>query len=468
LTGFAQRRFASYLDRTAASRSGAAAKFARWLPWARHTLLAIVDQGLVSGSNFVMGVLLARWLLAGEFGAYALAFSVFLLVAGFHQNLLLSPLSVLGASMYGARTRDYLGAVLWIQAAFGAVAAVGLLLAAWVAARLHQGDLASALAGLAIASPCVLLFWLARGAHYLELSPGPAAKSASLYAISMLAGLAVMHRYQSLSPFSVFVLTGFGSLAVSYSLLRRLRPIIRASQRSVTVRSVWREHWNYGRWELGTGIVYWVGENISMVFTGAVLGLSEVGAFKALTSLSLPAIHIVVAVGRLVQPHLSRLPASGGTDSLGRSVRTIALLLLGGSLVNLAIMTLFHGPIFRLLYGGKFMEYAHLVPLVALGLVFYAGYQAYCGGSRALQSPASLLGAYSVSMAVSVVFGIPAVRWFGLTGILVNGAVSGFALFAMGAFLFHRKLRSAARRPAPAGGDSMEFDAVPVLSSVKE
>ena len=38
---------------------------------------AVLDQALISGSNFIMGILLARWMVPDEYGAYSLAFSVF-------------------------------------------------------------------------------------------------------------------------------------------------------------------------------------------------------------------------------------------------------------------------------------------------------------------------------------------------------------------------------------------------------
>src|ERR1700691_3728197 len=53
-------------------------KFARWITKGG---LAILDQGLISGSNFLIGILLARWLMPEQYGAFALAFYVFLLLS---------------------------------------------------------------------------------------------------------------------------------------------------------------------------------------------------------------------------------------------------------------------------------------------------------------------------------------------------------------------------------------------------
>ena len=77
----------------------------------------MVDQGLISGSNFLIGVLLARWLAPPQFGAYAVAFSLFLSVAMVHQALLLEPQRVFGPSLYQDKHREYLGILLCFHAA---------------------------------------------------------------------------------------------------------------------------------------------------------------------------------------------------------------------------------------------------------------------------------------------------------------------------------------------------------------
>ena len=61
------------------------------LPWLKKGSLAVADQALISGSNFLIGILLARWLPPEQYGAYALAFSAFLLVSLSYQSLLLEP-----------------------------------------------------------------------------------------------------------------------------------------------------------------------------------------------------------------------------------------------------------------------------------------------------------------------------------------------------------------------------------------
>src|SRR5260370_17857789 len=70
------------------------------VPMAPKGGLAVLDQGLISGSNFLVGILLARWLAPEEYGAYALPFAIFLLLSFVSQSLCFGPVSPFRAPPY--------------------------------------------------------------------------------------------------------------------------------------------------------------------------------------------------------------------------------------------------------------------------------------------------------------------------------------------------------------------------------
>src|SRR5690349_15415299 len=73
---------------------------AQALTWVARSAAAFVDQLLTSGSNFLGSILLARWLGASQYGAYALAFSVFLLLSSVYGSLVIDPMPIFGPSVY--------------------------------------------------------------------------------------------------------------------------------------------------------------------------------------------------------------------------------------------------------------------------------------------------------------------------------------------------------------------------------
>ena len=96
----------------------------------------MLDHGLISGSNFLLGVLLARWLEPQQFGTYNLAFSSFLLISVVYQALVLEPQSVFATSTYRHEPRQYMGSLLRLH---GILVFSALFLAFAAAALLTHG-----------------------------------------------------------------------------------------------------------------------------------------------------------------------------------------------------------------------------------------------------------------------------------------------------------------------------------------
>src|SRR5271165_2611245 len=150
--------------------------------WFAKGGLAVIDYGLISGSNFLLGILLARWLTPSEYGAYALSFSFFILAGFLYQSLLLEPLSVFSGTLFRDNLRGYLKTTLWIHWELSLAMCLLLGTAAVVTSVIgHSPVLAVALAGMTVATPFILMHGLAKRSFYLRLSPGPAAFASTFY-----------------------------------------------------------------------------------------------------------------------------------------------------------------------------------------------------------------------------------------------------------------------------------------------
>lgn len=409
----------------------------RSIPWVWKGSLAILDQGLIAGTNFLLNILLARWLAPEQYGVYALAFAGFLFLAALYDALLLEPMAVLGPVAYQSRRREYLGALLGIQGGLG-VAVLVLLGTTAAVGRAYSLDLTRALAGLAVAAPCILLFWLARGACYLDLAPGTAVRGALLYAAVVLGGLWVVYRGGRLSPFSAFLLMGGGSLVVALFLLARCRPTVKSVTDRTEWAGVWKRHWAWGRWELGASVVNSLTQNISYVLAGAFLGMAEVGALKALMNLALPVNHTTMALRRLAQPYVSGVSGEQGYPAARGWVRKIGWLFAAGGLLYFAAISGWREPVLRLLYGGNFTAHVELVPWVALCVAISSSAYGFMVGLRAVQRPASILLVHGVEAVVLVGVGLPATWLYGLPGMIGAGVASSLSRLVMSAVEFRR------------------------------
>lgn len=60
----------------------------------------MTDQALFAGANFLVSILLARWLKPAAYGAFSLAYAIFLLLGTVHTGLWTEPMLVYGSGRY--------------------------------------------------------------------------------------------------------------------------------------------------------------------------------------------------------------------------------------------------------------------------------------------------------------------------------------------------------------------------------
>jgi O-antigen/teichoic acid export membrane protein len=431
-------------------------KGAQILHWAKNATLAVTDQALISVSNFVLSVILARLLGANEYGAYTLAFSVFLLLANVQYALVLEPMSVLGPSLYWENRHEYLGLLIWVQIVAG-ITLVGVLtiVGALLAWTHFDHALVSAFKGLAVAAPCILLFWLARGACYLFLRPSRAVAGSVLYALCVASGALALCWGNWLSSSSVFLIMGAGALLAGIYVLTTLKPVLASG--ILCVRRVTSDHWDYGRWALATGGVQWLSSDIWYLITGAEIGLAAVGALRAILNFFLPLSHILGALRRLVQPVFAAVMSRGSSGAM-LAVKQLSWAFTAVVICYCVAVAISSKALFRYLYAGQFLDYAFLVPWVCFSVLLTGAYAACGVGLRALRAPASVFVADCFG-AVMVLLGLPAAKFFGLPGVVAASSLPPVVTLISTAFLFRRKVRGAvaghgSRLPRPAAASA--------------
>src|SRR5436305_13782700 len=77
----------------------------------RHWLVALVDQGLVSGMRFLATILVGRYCGPEELGTYSLAFSLLVLGGCFQEAMITTPYAVFGQRLRTRSRTAYAGAV---------------------------------------------------------------------------------------------------------------------------------------------------------------------------------------------------------------------------------------------------------------------------------------------------------------------------------------------------------------------
>lgn len=415
----------------------------KFMPWVTKGGLALLDYGFFSGSNFLLGILLARWLPPEQYGAYALAFSIFILVTFLYQALLLEPLSVFSGTTYRANLRGYLKSNVWLH--WGVSAVICLLLGGTaVAAKVwwHSPASAMAFAGMTAATPFILIHALGRRSFYLKLSPGPAAFGSFFYLLLTVGGAFLVYRMGRLSAFSAFLVMGFAAMVGGFIMVVQLHAKLEPATAPMHLHETWAKHWEYGKWALGTCIVGWIPTYVYIPLVSKFSGLAVAGELRALMNLGGPVLQTYAALSMLFLPYAARLQGEEGQKSTIALTRKLAALFVVGALAYWVVLIPLRRPIFNLLYAGKYMDAASLLPLFAAETIIWSAALGPAIVLRAMEYPRSLFFANGAASVVAILFGIPATRYFGLRGVIWSMVAANVLYVAVAFILLERKVAS--------------------------
>jgi len=389
-----------------------------------------VDQGLVSGAGFLLSFLLARWLSSEAYGAFAVAFATLLFLSGFHNVLLLEPMSVMGPARYSNQASAYLAAQLKIHKLLGSLLAGALLLTALLMKLLEANrELAMATAASAFALPFFLMLWLVRRMAYMVQRPAIAGWASAGYFLLTLFGLLVLHTRNVLTPTTAFFVLGSAGLLSVALPLRQLGMLGARTVDPCSWRAVAQENWNYGRWLVLSTALFSVAAQIQTYLVAGFLGLGAAGIFRAMQVPSLVMTQIVIAVGLLVLPSMSYEFGLGQLAQLRKKAvlasAFVTLLALGYA----AFLALFADSIEHLLYGGKYSGYVRLIPILGLVPVCTGLAIGFSMAVRASQKPHFDLVANAISAPAGLITAAVFIKLWGLNGAALS-LVAGFAAYA--------------------------------------
>jgi glycosyltransferase involved in cell wall biosynthesis/O-antigen/teichoic acid export membrane protein len=405
-------------------------RFVGLLPMLGKGSLALFSQALISGSNFVISIFLARWLAPGQYGSYTLVISLFFFLSGFHNALLLEPMGVLGPARYRGCLPAYLGKLVRLHFAIAlvlmALVAIGAS-AVPLLSRVH--GLSDAMWGACLAIPWILFFWFLRQAAYLDLRSDLAARAASAYAVVVLSMLFFLRFSSRLTPFSAFLTQAVASVIAGIFLMAWIRPRLFSPPDTVGMLTIWTQHWRYGRWIAVTTLVYWLSGQAFYFIAAALLKMEDVGTVSALQNFVAPLSQFVTACSLLLLPWASARFATRDGASFERAIKRISLMFVAAGLVYFASMVVFGRWLTLFFYHGKYVQSAGLIPVLALSTALIAAAQGPAIGLRAMQVPSRVFFGYSVAAAFSIPAGFALTHYWGLVGNVLGMAASSLCFF---------------------------------------
>jgi len=380
--------------------------------------IALADQALISGVNFITAILLARFLGLNEFGVYALAFLGVELLHTFQHSLIIAPMMSLLPQIDESDRRQYLDALIVGQLLFAVllvIAAIGVIvLVAWIVTDWHGRELLWPFVTTAFA--CQLQMYVRRhmfatGANWAGLISDvlryPTQMAILYYLLTtttMDAGLC-LYVVAGCSAFATLVALGF------------LRPI---NWELHFFQSVLIRHWRFGHWYLGSELMRWSTGQLYMVVAGVLLGAAAVGAMRA-TQNFVGACHILkLGLENVVPIRASAHFKGGQMPALVRYLKRVSLF--SGGTVALFLFVVAIAPEFwlELIYGQTYAEYGHLVIWWAAIYLLSFFHTPLQFGLRAVEDTRAIFQAQAVLAVWTVISAYPMIHQLGIIGAMAG------------------------------------------------
>lgn len=272
------------------------------LKWGKRFVFTIIDQGLFSSTNFLLNIMLARWLPPDEYGAFAIAFTVMLILSGILGSLIYEPMMVFGSTQFSGLFPIYIQRLGFIQLAM----VIFLSCLSILTVFFLTGPIKIAILWMAISMPFTLSFWFFRQACYLESRSTLAAVASSIYFATITGGVILIKSENLLSLVNVYLLQALASMLgviiISYNLLKGTSQM----ENKIPFRQIINIHWNYGRWILPASLVNSSANLLITPLIGIFRGLGETGVYKAYLNLITPLSQLITAFNLYFLPRLSR------------------------------------------------------------------------------------------------------------------------------------------------------------------
>lgn len=393
---------------------------------ARGGYMAALDQGIISLSNFLATILLARNVSPTELGVYGVGFIALRLVRALQEGLIVQPLNVFGAGMKPSAFSRYVTSVSFLQILLSLGSAALAAGTGWLMTALGNDTAGPALFALWSSFLWWLLHEFLRRVLYTR---GTVLQALIITAVSNAVRLTLMVWW-----INDATLTGLDGLyAIAWGSLAGILPGLWFTRKYWTkqpynILQTWRHNWDFGRWVTGGILANWVSVEFYPVLTAGMVSFAAVGAYRALQNIVAPIHMLLRALDTYLTPRAALNYRKKGFTELSRTLRltykvtfipVIGLLILG---------ILLRDQLLNLLYGDTYLEYSQGLLLMSLYYALLYAYWPLQSVLKAARLSRPIFIANVAAIGTMFTIGILAIRVWDVYGTIAGQALNALVI----------------------------------------
>jgi O-antigen/teichoic acid export membrane protein len=379
---------------------------------------ALTDQAVVSATNFLTNVMLARFMGLREFGIFALAWMSVLFVNSLQFALVIAPMMSIGPKQAEKDRPSYFGAVVFQEL----VLVLFSFVLVFSGLRLFGGDIRHVdvrhlALPLAFSAFAYQMQDFVRRYFFATAKSRYAFLDDALSYLTQLPILFLLHkvgRLNSVAALWAMAGTSLFGLAVGWLWVEPLH------FQWARIKAVTSHHWKLSRWLGVSALLQWTSGNLFVLAAPVYYGAAAAGVLKASQNL-MGVTHVwFQGLDNVVPVETARRLHEGGVRSMLAYTRSILFKWGGLTLMFAVVMGAAPGLWLRLVYGPQMVQYGYILRLYALlyVLVFIGG--PLRAGLQAIEFTVPIFWSYLAMTTFSFALAVPMAKWLRLNGVMIG------------------------------------------------
>ena len=400
---------------------------------AAASMLAVVDQAMISGTNFVTAIIIGRCCGAETLGLFSLIAAAMAMIIGVHDQLVTAPYVLYHNRKQPAALLRYNGSILSHHVIFMILVLAGMSCCSF-AVRNANDTIRVVAAILLIATPAILLRTFIREFSLAQCNVLTVFAVDAAVCFSRLIAIAMLFATDAVNLPTIYSVLGVSSLLTAVIWMARNRYQFVFHKQSAI--NDWRHNWKFGRWALATHVAG-TSTPYTMPWVLFLMHGERATGYLAACSVIVGVANILLGgMSDFLSPRAASAFAKGGVAELRRvlgKMLWLSILSIGSVCIIAAI---FGEPIIDALYDGRFPGAGRMVILLTLSVLANAIGMAAGTGLWAVDKPRANFTADMLTLVIAIAAAPILVAPYGAIGAAiatllasVSGAIFRQAIF---------------------------------------
>jgi O-antigen/teichoic acid export membrane protein len=334
---------------------------------AKKGYLSVVDQALVSGGNFITGLLLGRYVAPEEFGAFVLAWTTMMIVMSIQNALFFTPMSVIGAQKDDVEGPQYFGSIFLVQVITGALLCLSIALVGFIfqAVNVIPNRYTSLLFVVFFSGIFLLSQEFYRRLLLIKLDLRGALFNDVITNLLRISGILYLLRTGSLDAGNSLLVVGMTSSIGCVAGHVRIKHLMKITL--PRIGKDFRESWGFGKWVLAEMLPHTLSIQGYTYLTALLIGSAATAALGASQNILNATNVLIMAYANIATPVAAKRYAQGA-KALSQFMLKTGLLSAIPILGFYAITILFSEDVLILVYNQNYAGYG---PLLATCSIYF-------------------------------------------------------------------------------------------------